>query len=71
MSASLNSWVVLASNSMVLCTASLSVKLSVAVFPVVRPGNVTALPVTNYRGVYPSLLIEVLWVQAAALTRNH
>ena len=55
---------------MVLCTASLSVKLSVALFPVVRPGRVTAFSVTNCRGVYPSLLTEVLWVQAAALKRE-
>ena len=70
MSASLNSWVVWANNSIVLCTASLSVKLSVASFPVVRLGRVTALPVTNCRGVYSSLLTEVLWVQAAAFTRE-
>ena len=70
MSASLNSYVVLASNSMVFCTASLSVELSVALFPVVRPGKVTALPVTNCKGVYPSLSIEMLWVQAAPLTRE-
>ena len=70
MSASLNSYVVLASNSLVLCTASLFVELSVALFPVVRPGKVTALPVTSCRGVYPSLFIEVLCVQAAALTRE-
>ena len=70
MSASLNSCVVFANCSMVHWTASLSVKLSVAIFPVVRPGRVTAFPVTNCRGVYPALLTEVLWVQAAALTRE-
>ena len=70
MSDSQNSDVILIKFSIVLLTASLSVILSVARFPVVRPGRVTALPVTNCRGVYPSLLTEVLWVQAAAFTRE-
>ena len=70
MSASLNSCVVFANCYMVLWTASLSVKLSVAIFPVVRLGRVTAFPVTKCRWVYPVLLTDVLWAQAAALTRE-
>ena len=43
------------------------VLLSEAMLPVVRPGIVTAFPFTSCRGEKPSLLMDVLCVQAVAL----
>ena len=56
--------------SIVLRTASELVILSVTTLPVVKPGMVIALPVTSCNGENSSLLMEVLCIQAAALTRE-
>ena len=44
--------------------------LSVAMFPVVKPGKVTAFPVTSWSEEKPSLFTEVLWHQEAALIKE-
>ena len=50
MSVSWNSEIILVRFSIVLCTASASDRLSVATFPMVRPGSVKVFPVTSCTG---------------------